>query len=330
MRTPSLLILSLLFTSFLRAEPWEHITEADGVPVMMVQYLERHGDEVWVGALDGLAVFRRGEPKKMISGQAVWDVLPIGKGRYWVGTQKGALLLEGGKATPSLEGFSVGSLETFGDRAIWACAERNQTIAVMEHRDGVWKPVPRLKGRSVSDLFKTGRGAVWALVEADGIVATDPAKEPKDWPHHLKGRNVRSFCEDSKGRIWCGTWAKGIMVFEDGTWDRHLRKEEAAITTIRQDRKGHIWAATNANGLWEFDGTKWKNHLRDEGTINFLEVPADGRVYISSQSTPALRAWTGRAWDTLLDIPGQFRAVIQAPKGKLWAGNTITGLYVQP
>ena len=319
-----------LLASILHAEPWKHITEADGVPVLMVQHLERHGKEIWVGTLDGLIVYRGGKPEKMVSGQAVWDVLPVDKDRYWVGTQNGALLLEGGKTTPSLEGYSVGSLEKLGDKAIWACAEKAQNITLMEYREGSWKRVTRLKGRNVSDLFRTRSGAVWTLVEADGIVAADPSEEPKKWPHHLGGRNVRSFCEDTKGRIWCGTWAKGIMAFEDGKWKRHLGKEEVAFTTIKQDGKGHIWAATNANGLWEFDGAKWKKHLREEGTINFLEVPADGHVYVSSQSAPALRTWTGKAWKTILDAPGQFRAVIHAPRGKLWAGNTIAGLYVQP
>lgn len=329
-RLPAALACCLLAAPILHAGTWKHITEADGLPVLMVQYMERHGDAVWVGTLDGLVRFRGGKPTKMIERQAAWHVLPIGQDRYWVGTQRGALMLDGQKTTPSLKGYSVGSLETFGDNAIWACAERAQAIALMEHRDGAWKPVPRFKRRNVSDLFKTRSGVVWALVEADGIVAADPTKAPKQWLHHLKGINVRAFCEDAQGRIWCGTWAKGIMVFKDGKWKRHLTKEEAAITTIRQDAKGHLWAATNANGLWQYDGAKWKNHLRDEGTINFLEVPADGRVYISSQSAPALRVWTGKAWDTVLDAPGMFRAVIAGPQGKLWAGNTLSGLYVQP
>lgn len=326
----TLLTLSFLCPSLLHAEPWKHLTEADGLPLLMVQYLERHGEEVWVGTLDGLVVFRKGQSSKVVERQAAWDVLPLGKGRYWIGTQQGALLLDGHKTTRSLEGYSVGSLERFGEKALWACAERNQTLALMEYREGPWKPVSRFKRRNVSDLFSTRDGKVWALVEADGIVAADPTNDPKEWPHHLKGLNVRSFCEDVHGRVWCGVWGKGVMVLEDGEWKRHLPQEKAAITIIRQDAKGHLWAATNASGFWEYDGDQWKNHLRDEGTINFLEVPADGRVYFSSQSAPALRVWTGKKWDTVLDAASPFRAVIQGPRGKLWAGNTINGLYVQP
>ena len=322
-------LLTILLTSTAHSEPWKHITQAAGLPTMMVQFMERYGDDIWVGTLQGLAVFHAGKPKKVIAGQAVWDVQPIGKGRYWVGTQRGVFLLDGEKATPSLKGYSVGSLESFGDNSALACAEKQNTISLIQFKDGAWKPIPRFKRGSVTDLFKARDGKVWAIIETDGIVVANPAKDSREWTHHLKGRNVLSFCEDSKGRIWCGTWAKGAMVLEDGEWKRHLPREEAAITTIKEDSKGHIWAATNANGLWQYDGAKWKNHLKDEGTINFLES-AGGNIYISSQSVPALRTWDGKKWQTILDIPGQFRAVVLGPGGKLWAGNTITGLYVQP
>ena len=334
-------IALILLLTTIQAEPWKHITEADGLPTMMVQFMERHGNDVWVGTLQGLAVFRGGKSFKVIAGNAAWDIQPMGKGRYWVGTMRG-LMLFGGKAQPgtdhawkvgdlhaSFKGYSIGSLESFGEKSLLACAERRNAINLIQFKDGDWKAIPRFKRQSVTDLFKTREGKVWAIMESDGIVVADPAQDSREWSHHLKGRSVRSFCEDQKGRIWCGTFSKGIMELADGKWKRHLSREEAAITTIKQDSKGHLWAATNANGLWQYDGAKWKNHLRDEGTINFLES-VGGNIYISSQSAPALRTWTGKKWQTILDIPGQFRAVVKGPAGKLWAGNTITGLYVQP
>ncbi|MDA0771273.1 MAG: hypothetical protein O2821_13805, partial [Chloroflexi bacterium] len=149
----------LLFAApLLNAEPWKHIIEADGVPTMMVQFMKCYGDEIWVGTLDGLAVFRDGKPKKVIERQAAWDVLPNGKGRYWVGTQRGVILLDGEKTIPGLEGYSVGSLEAFGDKAIWACAEKQNIITLMEHQGGSWKPVPRFKRRSAAGLFRTRAG----------------------------------------------------------------------------------------------------------------------------------------------------------------------------
>ena len=94
----------LLLCGSVRADDWKHVTQVDGLPIQMVQFMERINGQVWVGTLDGLARFETRDGEKVLKGQAVWNVLPAGKDRYWLGTQ------EGGKATPSLRGFSVGFL----------------------------------------------------------------------------------------------------------------------------------------------------------------------------------------------------------------------------
>jgi len=322
-------LAACLFTSpLVQAAEWKHVTTADGMPVGMVQFLKLLDGEVWMGTMDGLVRFGDGKQTKVLA-EATWDVLPGGPGRYWIGTADGVWLLEKEKLTQSLKGVSAGSLERFGDQAIWAVAGRGETTGLMQYRDGTWTEPPRLKGRVVTDLYPMRNGTIWVALEADGIVAADPAQEPAQWPHHLKGVNVRSFCEDGQGRLWCGTWGKGVLLLDAGKWHPHLSKERSAITTLVEDGKGHLWAATSANGLWQYDGAQWKQHLAREGTINVLERAADGRVYISSQSVPALRVWSGKSWITLLDVPGSFRTVILGPEKKLWAGHTVTGLYIQ-
>jgi hypothetical protein len=72
------------------------------------------------------------------------------------------------------------------------------------------------------------------------------------------------------------------------------------------------------------------NHLNEEGTINMLETTPDGKLYVSSQSECSLRQWTGTAWDKILDVPTMFITVQLDAKGKLWAGNILDGVYVQP
>lgn len=320
----------LLAVPPLHAADWQHVTTADGMPVEMVQFMKRLDGDVWMGTLEGLIRFTGGKPAKALEGTAAWDVLPDGPGRYWVGTANGVSLLADGKGTTSLEGFSVGRLVRFGEKAVWAVAEKDAKMTLMEGLNGVWTPVPRFKGRMVTELLPCRNGTVWALIETDGVVAAEPGKDPATWVHHLKGINVKSLCEDGQGRIWCGTWGRGVMVLEGGSWKTHLAQEKATITAIAQDGEGTLWVATNANGIWRYDGKEWTNHLREEGSINMLERAADGRVYISSQSVPALRVWDGKAWATLLDIPGSFRTVVAGPGDKIWAGHTLTGLYIQP
>jgi ligand-binding sensor domain-containing protein len=250
-------------------------------------------------------------------------------GRHWIGTDNGVLALANGTTTRFLEKASVGRLARFGESACWAIADENGVTRLMQVQGDKWAPVPRFVGKAVEDLFMTADGVVWVMIEANGIVAADPAAAPETWVHHLEGVNLRSFCLDARGRAWCGTWGRGVMVLEGGKWRGELGQEKAVITAIVEDAEGHIWAATNANGLWQFDGERWTNHLREEGTINVLQAAA-GRVFISSQSNPALRVWTGEEWKALVDSPAMFRSVIEGPDGKLWAGNTLMGLYIEP
>jgi ligand-binding sensor domain-containing protein len=190
--------------------------------------------------------------------------------------------------------------------------------------------VRRFEGQKPEELFPTRDGTVWVALEANGIVAAHPAQAPEQWKHHLPGVKLTAFCEDKQGRIWCGSWDHGIFLLDKGQWTRMLTDEDAVLTAVRQDSKGHIWVATNAHGVWEYDGSQWVNHLADEGTINMLETTADGRVLVSSQSVCSLRQWNGKSWEILLDAPTMFIGAASDSKGKVWAGNILDGLYVQP
>jgi hypothetical protein len=44
----------------------------------------------------------------------------------------------------------------------------------------------------------------------------------------------------------------------------------------------------------------------------------------------SLRRWSGKAWETVLDVPTMFIGVATDAKGKLWAGNILDGVYVEP
>ena len=312
------------------AGDWKHITPENGLVGSAVQFVEELDGAVWVGTLSGLAVFRNGQTSAVVNGEAAWDVAPAGANRYWIGTDNGVLLLEGENTTRHLQGYSVGRLANLGTDQMLAIGDQQAKTVLFRYADGKWDTVEELAYATPSDIFQNGDGTAWVILEANGIVKAQTETEPDKWEKHLEGINVISFCYDQKQQIWCGTWGRGIMLYKAAKWENILEDEDAAITTIKEDGNGHIWAATNANGVWEYDGNEWKNHLREEGIINVLEVPADGRVYVSSQSVCPLRVWTGDTWQTLVTAPTMFRSIAIGPNGKLWAGNTLDALYVQP
>jgi len=328
--TAKAVIALILCTAGVEAAAWRHVTEAEGLAGRQIQFIKRCGDDIWVGTLQGLTVFRNGKPTSVLKGDATWDVLPLANDDVWIGTGNGVVRQTRGASKRSLPGESVGRILPFGAKTVWALCTKEDRSRVMEFSAGTWQPVPAFKKATVTNMHPTRNGNIWVVLKADGIVEANPAQEPAKWIHHQRGFNITAFYEDEEQRVWCGTWARGILMHEGDTWTRTLQQEDGAVTAIRKDGKGNVWAATNDRGLWQYDGTKWINHLKEEGTINMLEVATGGRVLVSSQSVCSLRQWNGKGWDVLVDVPTMFLTTVYDSNGKVWAGNILDGLYIEP
>lgn len=321
--------LLLGFVTGLQAAPWKHLTTSEGLPAMQTQFIKVQGGDVWVGTLEGLARFRDGKVETYLKGEPVWDVLTSGD-TIWIGTDNGIVRQKGTVGERSLEKLAVGRMVVFGSNTIWAICKQRDSARLMQLAGGAWQPVERFARQKVADLNVARSGAVYVILEANGVVVATPGQPPEQWKHHQQGVNLTAFLEDKQGRFWFGTWDRGVMILENGEWKRMLTDEDAVITAVRQDGKGHIWVATNAHGVWQYDGANWINHLNEEGTINMLETSADGKVFVSSQTECSLRQWNGTGWDKVVDVPTMFITVRADAKGKLWAGNILDGVYVQP
>ena len=327
-------MVGLMFAGAVQAaEPWRHVTKAGGLPGEEIQFLRTDAaGAVWIGTLTGLGVFRDGKFTTVAAAGAFWDLLPMGPDTYWAGSGNGALLLAGGKQTPSLPGNMVAPIIRYNATTVWALAKNRGTAnnALMEHAGQEWKPVARFEKERVVDLLQTRSGAVWVAVEGNGVFMVPPQSDPATATHHLPGLNVTALREDSQGRVWCGLWGKGVAVWEKDAWTRHLSKEKSVIIGIREAANGVIWVATNEQGVWRFDGKTWTNDLADEGSINMLETTSDGRVWISSQMTGGLRYWDGKKWQVSLANPLPIRCLVETKDKTIWAGGVLDGVYIRP
>jgi len=309
----------------LQAGEWKHYAEAEGLPDLKMQFVKSQGADVWAGTLKGLVVFRNGKLETVFQDAPAYEALVVGED-LWIGTESGVVRQRGSASKAYLQGAKVGRIVPFGANAIWALSKPR----LMEFANRTWQEVERFNGLAPVELFVTRAGGVWVQLDCNGIVEAHSDQPPDQWTHHLKGLNITAFCEDSKGRILCGTWDRGLMVFDGGRWTRMLNDEKAVLTAVRQDGKGHLWVATNLHGVLEYDGAAWVNHLEDEGYVNMLDTTPDGQVLVSSQSVCSLRRWNGKTWEVLLDTPTMTLGVTTDAKGKLWAANTLDGLYAQP
>ncbi len=325
----ALAVLALAATLAAGAEKWTGYTTQQGLPNDAVQFIEQDADgTLWAGTEQGGARFVGGkfvpiaDEKGKPMGHRVWDVLRAGANKHYLGTSGGVYLLEGDKVSLVQRGNVAQILAVDGKLV----AKVNDDVMLFDGKE--WKTVEYFKGKRPEILAQMSDGRIWVIVEADGAYAWDPRTD-KEPDQHLRGTSVKVLREDKDKRIWAGLWGKGVMVLEDGTWNRHLKHEKSYILDIEQDAKGNIWVATSAHGLYRYDGTDWAQDLADEGAINMLEVTSDGRVWISTQMQGGLRYWDGKQWQVSLDSVLPMRCMLETKSGEIWAAGVLDGVHLK-
>ena len=333
MRSAKILLVTVLASllassGMTAAEQWVHLTAENGLPGNDIQFLrERSDGSVWIGTLTGLGFYRDGKCTILVKDCRVWDVLPAGKARYWVGTPSGVFLSGKELGKPAFEGHSIAPLVKVKGSRIWAIAKGKKSF-VVQFDGKEWAPVKALEGEDAKDLFRTRDGRIWISVEGNGIIELSSYDTPDQAVRHHEGRNVTAFQEDGQGNVWCGTWGHGLYQFQQGQWIRHLSREKSAILDIDVDSRGKIWVATSAHGLWRQNGDAWVNDLKEERGINLMEPTSDGRVWISNQTRGGLRYWDGKAWRVALSDSLPMRCILETRSGDIWAGGILDGVHV--
>ena len=180
--------------------------------------LEDVDHALWVGT-DGAGVYRLG-PDGMrvfdrhdgLSGDTVTALLQDRRGRYWIGTNNGLDMIDGGQ---------VSSLQ-----ALLPGAPRSAVHLLYEDRSGrMWV------GTETQGLFIIEATGVRHMSTRDGL--------PADW--------VISIHEDARGTIWLGTTA-GLAVWHDDRLTSlaplggPLRE---TIMQILEDGSQRLWLSTN-------------------------------------------------------------------------------------
>jgi ligand-binding sensor domain-containing protein len=317
------------------ADPWQHVTKATlpSLPGDEIQMIKVWPDKgvLWIGTSSGVARIEGGVLRvlKQALKLKVWDITSRPEGGLWIGHSTGALLVDGERTVPTLQGLNVPAIRLVGTQ-MWALAKTEATDrnALMQAKGEDWVPVEMVKGRNVLDLVQDSKGTFWLVLDGDGVVEVDPGKKLNEAPRHLARMNVTSIMTDSQGRTWCGLMSGGVMVRQNGVWQRQLDKENSAVLSLIEDGSGKIWAATSGNGIWKLDGTTWSGVLQDEGAVNLLKMTSDKRIWASTQRRGGLRCWDGKVWQDSLESPMPPNSLVELPKGVLVAGSLLDGLYI--
>lgn len=157
-------------------------------------------------------------------------------------------------------------------------------------------------------MIRDSNGFIWigtnnGLNKYDGYKTLEFFHED-DNPHSLSNNWISSLLEDHDGNIWVSTTGGGLNKYDPNTgqFTKYLSDHEDSttissdiITTIYQDSKNRIWLGT-MEGLSRLNSN-------EKGFMNWDQH------------------------DECLECISNVSAIVEDPKGNLWIGDEVYGLY---
>ncbi|SFV01658.1 diguanylate cyclase (GGDEF) domain-containing protein [Pseudoduganella namucuonensis] len=344
----------------------------DGLPDddIAALLLDSRGD-LWVGGANGLVRKPRAadryapvlsDPRDAarLARQGVSRLREDRRGRLWVGTQSGGLLIvdpASGQATWLVDGEAVSSgpvsaIEEADGNQMWI--GRSNGIEIRAADSGAARQwIRHVAGRTgslaspdVQGIVRDRSGVLFVGMYGGGVQRYVPPL-PGIFVHRpalddpWDGIGIRSILEMRNGEIWLGRALRGISVLDQGlrrAGDIALPGQSGGggapagmVAAMAQGPDGHAWIGAD-NGLYEFDeGRRFVRRYDVGGKIRRMLADRDGVVWIGT-GNGLLRRDPGAA--TLAPVMlarggpmrGNVDALAQDPAGRVWAGN-VAGIF---
>jgi signal transduction histidine kinase/ligand-binding sensor domain-containing protein/CheY-like chemotaxis protein len=275
-----------------------------GLPQNSVESLARTPDGyLWLATQEGLVrfdgvaftVFDRDNTPALRS-RIITTLHTDARGRLWVGTRVGVLVLEGGRFTTQTdEGLSGGYI-----RAITSDAHGH-----------IWI------------------GTDKALFEVSGTGVATYGRE-----QGLGDSAIRALRIDRAGTLWIGSNIGGLFRRSGAGFERVMLSDDPASNAIRaiyEDHDGTVWVGSEDGRLFQGRNTKFAEHQHagTRGTaINAILRDHDGNLWIGTTGGAALRLGTGEPGRLSMQdgMANDVKALLEDPEGSLWFGTFGAGL----
>ena len=267
---------------------WKQFTVADGLPNEHIFAVRAHGNDVWVGTEDGLALIDKAAGKVVKTWQekdglpfkvvTAIDVDPV-TGDVWLG------LFGGGLAR-----FSAGRFDHWNQMNSGLVNDVVYGVAV-EH-DNVWAATTAGTSRLNT---KTGEWTIY--------------NEKNTEMEEIWNYNVNY----ADGKIHLAVWGSGVLEYDLKTekWKVYLDPDgEMEIDLYRDDGINHVivtgasyvdgvlWVSTYFGGS-RYDGRHWRGYAQQEGGLssdfhNNIKARSGQEAYYCSDRGLSRSPWAGR------------------------------------
>ncbi|MEL7001252.1 MAG: two-component regulator propeller domain-containing protein [Bacteroidota bacterium] len=213
----------------------------------------------------------------------VLSVLEDNKGRLWIGTENGGLIVKDThKKSTKKYIYDIESTHGLTGNSIWSIYEDDRGfIWIGTFNEGLFKvsPIPEKFRHIKSNLFNPNslshnavtcfaedtKGNVWIGTDGGGINYWNRGKNTFDKynassDEQIISDQVLSMMYDVEGNLWVGFWEGGIRILRKGsdTFEAISNSQNAelrggSIFDLMQDSKGRIWIAAHSNGVILYD-----------------------------------------------------------------------------
>ena len=277
----------------------------DGLPNNMVsQILQTSDGYFWLATYNGLVrfdgvhfeIFDKDNCEALPSSH-IFSIYEDKPGRLWIGTIKGAAVLENGKFSPWLPDQIRSLINQFHE-------DKKGNFWVATDNNGIY----RVKNHTVT-RFTTKDG--------------------------LASNYIMSICEDENGTLWFGTW-QGVSRFKDGTFITYTAKEGLPhdyVSAVFVDSRGNPWIATYGGGLCRWKDEKFIVFNTSIGlpnnTIRTIYEDSHGILWLGSRQG-LIRFKDGKFSSTLINenLPlNLVNSICEDKDGNLWIGTETMGIY---
>lgn len=265
-------------------ERFKSFTVKDGLPSSYVLCIKEDGDHnLWIGTMNGLCTYNGLEFKVQGLGEAgspaVRDISFDSRGRAWLATDVGVLLLEGGKTTwinrqLQLKRQAVTAILADQHNAVWY-GDHNGLYRITGNKNGLERTVfDKTKGfpdNSVTCIRRGPGGALWIGTYGDGIYSYKDSRFGRiDQNLELYRKTVLDCYFDDRGNAWLATLNHGVAQYNllsrtfswitenEGLSNNHVR-------SIIQDKSRNYWFGTSGGGVCNYFGKQFTVYDKTAG-----------------------------------------------------------------
>jgi signal transduction histidine kinase/ligand-binding sensor domain-containing protein/CheY-like chemotaxis protein len=235
---------------------------------------------------------------EQLAGRTVLSLAEEGEGVVWMGTERGALRIDGGK----IESFDAS--------------------------DG-------LNNNRVQAIVEDQRGIIWLGTDL-GVTRFDGEEFSPLRSSAVEALPVWSLASDHEGNVYIGTSGKGVLFYNHSPFT-HLDGEDTfdgkTVWNIAQDSSGDYWFGLEG-GLKRFDGETMEEVPIDQSLFRDRSVRStmlddSGRLWIGSsrgvwtKTTAGLVEVLSSAGERITEV----RSIRQGSSGAIWVATLGSGAY---